>query len=100
MGEVPTSPEDIALFAIKKAANKINPALAKVLEIYLKEMTGEGLEIAYKDPDNFLKSVRNLFGDYGGRFFELATISEIRDIAGIIRQKNNLKEILKEMGIY
>ncbi len=92
--------EDIALFAIKKAANKINPALAKVLEVYLKEMTEEGLEIAYKDPDNFLKSVRNLFGDYGGRFFELATISEIRDIAGIIGQKNNLKEILKEMGIY
>ncbi len=64
-------PEDIAIFAIKKASNKTSPALAKVLEIYLKEMTGEGLELAYKNPGNFLKSVRNLFGDYGGRFLNL-----------------------------
>lgn len=97
--DLPGSPKELVVEAVKKAAEKTNPALVKVLEVHLKETTGKGFEVVYEDVDAFLDSVKKLFGEYGGKFFELAIISEIRGMAGSIGTADTLKDALRELSV-
>ncbi|WP_456369797.1 NitrOD5 domain-containing protein [Geoglobus sp.] len=97
--DFPESPQEVVVEAVKRAAEKTNPALVKVLEVHLRETTGRGFEVVYEDVDAFLDSIKKLFGEYGGRFFELAIVSEIRQSVGFIRSSDSLREVLRELNI-
>ncbi|NOY11572.1 MAG: DUF3227 domain-containing protein [Archaeoglobi archaeon] len=95
--ELPDSTEELVVEAVRKAAEKTNPALVRVLEVHLKETTGMGLDVAYRDADAFMESVKKLFGEYGARFFELAIIGEIRDTFGIATAADTLRDVVREL---
>ena len=97
--DMPSSPKELVVEAVKRAAEKTNPALVKVLEVHLRETTGKGFEVVYEDVDAFLNSIKKLFGEYGGRFFELAIISEIREMAGVVGSEDTLKDVLKVLNV-
>ena len=97
--DMPSSPKELIVEAVKRAAEKTNPALVKVLEVHLRETTGKGFEVVYEDVDAFLNSIKKLFGEYGGRFFELAIISEIREMAGVVGSADTLKDVLRELNV-
>ncbi len=97
--DMPSSPKELVVEAVKRAAEKTNPALVKVLEVHLRETTGKGFEVVYEDVDAFLNSIKKLFGEYGGRFFELAIISEIREMAGVVGSADTLKDVLRELNV-
>lgn len=96
--EIAGSPQDLVTIALKRAADKTSPALLKLLEVHLLENTGEGLDLIYKDPDKFIRSVKDLFGEYGGRFFEIAILNELKNLVSYIKS-NDLKSALMEIGV-
>ncbi|MDI3502913.1 MAG: hypothetical protein PWR13_925 [Archaeoglobi archaeon] len=88
------SPRDIIITAVREAARKTNPAFEKVLETHLEKKLGKGFEIAYEDPEKFKVGLRDLFGEYSARFFEILVINEVVEKLKLGERPNTLEELV------
>ncbi|RLI75640.1 hypothetical protein DRP04_13315 [Archaeoglobales archaeon] len=88
-------PEEVLLNAIKNAAKKANFTLIKILEVQLESKEGKGLELAFENPSKFIESVKDLFGEYSGRFFELLIVQELVQSLGLKDRPDNLLEAVE-----
>ncbi|AGK61760.1 hypothetical protein Asulf_01789 [Archaeoglobus sulfaticallidus PM70-1] len=95
-----SSPRDLVITAVKNAIKKTDPTLLKILEVHLESREGKGLDMAYENPEKFVDSMRDLFGEYSGRFFELLLIQEVKELVGFKEQPNSLKEAIEILKTY
>jgi|Deesub1362A_J573_1020465.scaffolds.fasta_scaffold06629_1 hypothetical protein len=86
--------KDVIVAAVRKAANKTNPAFEEVLETHLKRNLGAGFEIAYEDPKKFKESLRDLFGEYSSRFFEILVVNEVIETLKLAEKPKSLEELI------
>ena len=89
------TPESILLKAVERAAKKANPMLVKILEVHLRNEEGKGFELAFENPSRFVESVKNLFGEYSGRFFELLIIQELMQALNLEDKPYSLSEAVE-----
>lgn len=85
--------------AVRSSANKLSPGLDRLIEIYVGK-NSKGLDIVYKDPDEFMKVVESIIGKEGAELFEKILIDEIKNSTGVLGDFKDLKSILRALGLY
>lgn len=87
--------QNVIVKAVVHSVEKANPTLKPLLELHLKNTTGQGFELAYNDPKRFKEAVSKLFGEYSARLLEMLVISYFREKAGLKEEVNTLEELVE-----
>lgn len=87
--------QNIIVKAVVYSVERANPTLKSLLELHLKNTTGQGFELAYNNPTRFKEAVSKLFGEYSARLLEMLVISYFKEKVGLREELTTLEELVE-----